>query len=215
MKVRLLILLAIFAVAGFATIFKPAGAADKDEAWLQHQLPLLIPGYAMKQSDSNPLESYRMDAETYKLLQPYGIVARVFSKGGSAIDTVVIAGHSPDNFHDPTWCLPGQGWKLSDPKRALIHTKTRGDVPIEYLSATNRNGQTMLVAYTFHEPAGFQPSIGRLTVAMWKDEFVTGKKQIGAFYRFLSEDPSMTLSDLTTFAGQYLDAANETSHGVF
>ena len=217
MRTRLFILLAVLAVAGIAS-FNRHGNSDTgmNEAWLQKELPSQMAGYTMQKSDSNPQESYHMDDETYKKLKPIGIVARVFDQHGShAIDTVVIAGDSPDNFHDPTWCLPGQGWKLQDRKDTIIHTKTRGDVPFSYFSATNGNGDNLLVAYTFKAGGGYHATITKLTVDMWFKEFFSGQKQVGAFYRFLTLDPGMTLDSLTKFAAEYLDQAKDTSNGLF
>lgn len=216
MRTRLIILLAVLAVAGIAS-FNRHGNSDTgmNEVWLEKQLPLELPGYRMRASDSDPMQSYKMDDETYKKLKPIGIVARVFEKGSSAIDTVVIAGDSPDNFHDPTWCLPGQGWKLQDRKDTVVHTKTRGDVPFSYFSATNANGDNLLVAYTFKAGGGYHATITKLTFDMWLKEFVTGQKQVGAFYRFLTLDPGMTLDGLTKFAADYLDQTKDTSKGLF
>ena len=216
MRQRLIILLAILAVAGFAS-FNRHGKSDTgmNEAWLAKALPMEIPGFKMHASDSNPMESYHMDAETYNKLKPIGIVARVFEEGNRSIDTVVIAGDSPDNFHDPTWCLPGQGWKLEDRKDTVVHTKTRGDMPFSYFSATNANGDKLLVAYTFKAAGGYHATITRLTLDMWWKEFVSGQKQVGAFYRFLTQNPDTNLDGLTKFAADYLDQAKETSNGVF
>ncbi len=216
MRTRLIILVAVLALAGFASLARH-GKLDTtmNEAWVAKALPLEVPGYKMRASDANPMESYHMDDETYKKLKPYGIVARIFEQGNKAIDTVVIAGDSPDNFHDPTWCLPGQGWKLDDRKDMVVHTQSRGDVPFSYFSATNASGDKLLVAYTFKAGGGYHATITKLTLDMWSKEFFSGQKQVGAFYRFLTLDSNTSLDGLTKFAADYLDKAKNTSGGVF
>ena len=159
-------------------------------------------------------ESYHMDADTYDKLDPAGIVARVFQGGEEKYDTVVIAGDNPNNFHDPTWCLPGQGWELGSRQETSIETKAHGTVPVSYFEAKNGN-QKMLVMYTYRGPLSFHSGINKLGMDFLTSDFLQKKDRLGVFYRFLSMGESTSVEATKRFAVDYLDSANKISKGIF
>jgi hypothetical protein len=214
MKTKIAVLTVVLLLVGALTAFAPrAKGVTKSEEWLIERLPNEIPGFTMVQGNGNPKVSYTMGQETYDKLKPMGIVARVFENTDRRIDTVAIVGESPDNFHDPTWCLPGQGWVLEPRKETVVETKTRGVVPISYFGAKG-NGRQMIVAYTFKGPSAFTDSITKLTLDMWGKEFIQGRPQPGVFYRFLALDERTNLDDLKVFIANYLDKAGERGENV-
>ena len=214
MKKRLFALLALLGVAGALTAFVPrARSLGHDEAWLEAHTPKEMPGYSMLASANDPAVSYRMDDETYKKLQPLGIAARVFQSPKQKIDTVVISGDSADNFHDPTWCLPGQGWEIGDRKTVTLHSDKLGSVNVSYFEA-KQNDNKMIVAYTFAGPSGYRDSITKLTLDMWKQQFLSGKAPIGAFYRFLMTEGNPTIESMEPFMVSYLERSHQDTGGL-
>ena len=214
MKKRVVLLILGVAAVGLATNFLPRRRyADLSESWLVSHTATRIPGYQMVPGSDGTAVSYRMDKDTYAKLKPIGIAARVFQNPKNKIDTVVIAGDSPDNFHDPTWCLPGQGWVIGPRQTKTVHSEGLGDVKLSYFEA-KQNNRSMLVAYTFHSPAGYDDSITRLTLNMWKKEFFSGKRPLGAFYRFLPTEGDMTIDQLSPFILSYLARTRQESGGL-
>lgn len=214
MKTRVVILVLGVAAVGIATNFLPRHHyTTLNEDWLVSHTASEVVGYKMLPGIDGKNVSYRMDKETYTKLKPIGIAARVFQGDKNKIDTVVIAGDSPDNFHDPTWCLPGQGWIIGPRLTKIVHSDDLGDVKLSYFEAKQAD-RSMLVAYTFHSPAGYDNSITRLTLNMWKKEFLSGKRPLGSFYRFLPTEGEMTIDQLSPFILNYLERTRLVSGGL-
>ena len=56
-----------------------------------------------------------------------------------ANDCVLIAGNSKDNFHDPHVCFSAQGWDITKDEQQVVHTKTRGDIPVSVVQISGQN----------------------------------------------------------------------------
>jgi hypothetical protein len=90
----------LFAAAGVALLFvRPKDYAGKTEQWMETAIPRELPGYALLDSS---IGGAKMDANTYSILQPFGIVVRQYQDTtGRNFDFTVIAGNTRKSFHDP------------------------------------------------------------------------------------------------------------------
>jgi hypothetical protein len=177
----------VLAVCGLATAFRSqvTGYHRPTEAWLERQIPATIGGLTFIPSAENPMQSYRMDAQTYKALDPIGIVCRTYTNGRDNYDVVVIMGDDPNTFHDQTWCFRGQGWTIRNDQTVQLHTRTYGDIPARLISLEGANGPATMV-FTFRGPSGrFFGTFG----AMWRDfllsDITGGKAPTASFIRIL------------------------------
>jgi len=214
MRTRIFAFAAILIAAGIATnVMARKVPQEFNEQAMEQLLPTTVANVSYQPGTEEGV-SYRMDKATYEKLHPYGIVARVFPYKNVRYDTVVIAGGSPDNFHDPTWCLPGQGWTLGTRQETTVVTDQGKTIPVSYFTATSNDGREMTVMYTFRGPGGYHAGITPLTLDMWTHDFFEAKSHTGAFYRFLNMDGKPSLDQVKEFVAKYLDAANETSKGL-
>src|SRR5262249_34459561 len=133
--------------------------SNKDEKWMEARAPEKIGDAPFFKSSQNPAQSYRMNDITYKMLAPYGIVARQYTtKDGKVFDVVLIASESRASFHDPRICFSGSGWTISDQHTVDVPTKTRGVVPVMIVSMENGEKRNQLAAFFYRGPSGFQAS---------------------------------------------------------
>ena len=107
----------------------------------------------------NPAQSYRMNDITYKMLAPFGIVARQYTtRDGKVFDVVLIASESRASFHDPRICFSGSGWTIADQRTAEVQTRTRGTVPVMIVTMENGQKRDQMAAFFYRGPSGFQAS---------------------------------------------------------
>jgi hypothetical protein len=222
LKKRALVAVAVLLVAGTAIAFSKRSSGDKKtEEWMLDHVPMTFGKYTAQSSAENPKYSYKMDEVTYKTLQPYGIVARVFVHEDTKeeYDAVVIASESKDSFHDPRVCFSAQGWSLSNQWIEVVDTKTRGKVPVTLvvMDGAERN---RVAAFLYKGPGNkFYGNTQRLKVAMFFEQMKGGKHIEGVFYRFIPTNLDPNDKDQTTkvkrFIAEFVDAVNETSGGYF
>jgi hypothetical protein len=211
----------LLAGATAIAVMKKAAGEPKDEAWMQAHLPKQFGSYRMHASADSREYSYKLDEVTYRTLEPYGIVARIFesSQTGESYDAVVIASRSKDSFHDPRVCFSAQGWAISNQWIETVQTKTRGAVPITLVVMDGPDGRNKLAAFIYKGQGNFYANTQRLKFAMVVETLFGGSDLDGAFYRFIPMNLSETDPDRTTklkrFIIEYLDAANEASGGYF
>jgi len=104
-KVAAAVLAGLLIAVGVATNFTPRRVTERrTETWMEQKLPRQFDDYTF-QGGTNPEQSYKMDPLTYSVLNPYGIVCRVFSNGREQYDTVFIHSDNSDSFHDPLVCF--------------------------------------------------------------------------------------------------------------
>ncbi|MBS1706985.1 MAG: exosortase-associated EpsI family protein [Armatimonadetes bacterium] len=160
--------------------------------------------------------TYKMDPTTYQVLQPFGIVARVFTDGTNTYDAVVIASQSRASFHDPQVCFSAQRWVITAYSPITVHTKTRGDVPVMRVLMSNETDKNRLAAFCYRGPSGkFYASTQGLKIGMFLDQFMGKDKIYGVFYRFMVNSPNTTEDEFKKFIGDYLDAAKASSNDYF
>ena len=218
LKKRAFIFAGIMLVAGAVNLATSARAErlDRSEQWMEERTPQKIGDMTFLKSDSNPAQSYKMDESTYRVLAPFGIVARVYTgNSGEGYDVVVIASESRASFHDPRICFSASGWTISDQHQADVQTKTRGTVPVTVVRMDGRNHKGQLAAYFYRGPSGFNASTVSVKLDMfWKRLF--GSKDVeGVFYRVIPQNEYITEEQMKKFIGEYLEASKASSDGYF
>ncbi len=189
--------------------------ADRSEKWLESQAPAMVSGVRFESSSTNPSQSFEMDAKTYELLQPYGIVSRVYHLDGQSFEVVLIASRSKQSFHDPRVCFSGQGWELEGQTIARIPTKTRGEVQVTMAKLDGPAAQNRLAAYTYKGPSGFSATTIGLQKQLFLEQIKGNADPEGVFYRFIALNDDADVATFREFIGNYLDEAKQSSNGFF
>ncbi len=212
---RCIVLAVLLLAFGTLARLQPTRTAPwRTERWMEDALPTEIPGFRMDLSAEKPRQSYDAGERQYKMLLPYGIVCRVFRKGETGIDTVVIAGNDRDTFHDPYFCLPGQDWKITSSHEGVIQTKTRGTVPVSSIALEHPQFGKRRAIFCYRGPTKYHPTQNSLYLDWFTTELKLGKPPEGAFFRFMSVSDDVQEKDLLEFAAVYLDAATAMNGGV-
>jgi hypothetical protein len=222
LKKRAVVAVVVLLAAGFAVAFTKRSVGEpKTEEWMLEQLPMAFDKYTASGSSENPLYTYKMDEVTYGTLDPYGIVARVYTHDETReeYDAVVIASRSKDSFHDPRVCFSAQGWAIANQWVEMVETETRGTVPVTLVLMDGPDDRNKIAAFLYKGPGGFYGSTQRLKVAMFLEQMKGGDDLDGAFYRFIPlnlapDDPDQT-TKLKRFVAAFVDAANQASDGYF
>lgn len=207
---RFVLVTGLFAALGAGIALRPVAKPYKiDEGWLERQYPTNLGPYATvpDPDDGSTMHSYRMDDVTYKTLKPYGIVGRVLTDGKQAYDVVTLAGDSPESFHNPLQCFAAQEWTVKEPRQITIQTKSRGEVHATIAEATRSGGSPQYALYTYESPLGMCANPPDLGKDLLKATLMSGKVQIGTFFRFMSRTPNISENQMIDFARQYLDAS--------
>ena len=167
---------------GFITFAAVRKVEGKAETWLEQQAPDLVDGYSFLRGNGLNEQTYKMDKETYRVLEPYGIVSRVYQKQGKNVDVVLIASNNKVSFHDPRICFSAQGWTLEDPRVVSVETTSRGAIPVSFTKLVGREYQQgkRLAAFFYKGPDGFHANTSRLQLSLLLVD-VTGEKTGGQF----------------------------------
>ncbi len=216
LKVRAYTLAAGFGLWGLVILATPAlHYAPKTEAWMEDHSPINFNGWMMRPGDAGSKVTYRMDAQTYDWLHPYGIVARIYDKGPQSYDVVLIASAQRQSFHDPRLCFTAQGWNLKNDKSAKVTTETRGTIPVSVVTVQKNDGDPNNAVFFYRGPKGFYSTTANLKWAMFWERFRGGNDVDGVFYRFIPLYPNAKTEDTFKFASEFLAAAQKTSNGYF
>lgn len=187
---------------------RPKAAAGRTEAWMEKTAPSVV-------GDYKTISTYKMEPSTYKELQPYGIVCRIFSNGTKSYDVTILASNRKTSFHDPRVCFPAQGWQFETQKKVPVATKTRGVIPVSVISMEGQDGSEQIAAYFYKGRNGFYATPQALSWAMFLDQFAGRSDNEGVFYRFMPQNANTTEQELTKFISSYVDTAYNTSGGFF
>lgn len=212
---RIRIFTIIMLVAGVAFYLLPKRSkSDMTEAKMETMAPAKVAGYTYMPSPENPKQSYKMDARTYRLLSPFGIVSRVYESGLERYDVVLIAGNDKENFHDPRICFRGQGWEIIDEDAIMIDT-ARGQIPASLVRIRKPDTSPTFAVFFYKGPKGFYRKTSDLGLAMILGP-LTGKFETDAvFYRFMPMFPAATEEGMKKFIAEYMDAAGKSSNNYF
>lgn len=211
---KLGILAVAFMGTGMALNFAPrAKQVDRTEPEVAAMLPERV-GKFFADLPQGEYCSYKMDQSNYDILKPWGIVARLFHSGTERYDVVVIASRNKDSFHDPQVCLTAQGWNLTNEQLDVIHTKTRGDVPITRFDMEQR-GEKKTAMYFLKTTQGYYGSMKKLKFDMFTYKIKhMGTDDEGAFIRIIPHG-SGDVETMKKFAAAWIDTAAETSKGYY
>lgn len=213
-KKRILFVSSIFLAFGVAAMVMPKAKAPwRTEAWMEQNLPMKVGEYDMIPSAENPMCSYKMPQTSYDALNPYGIVARVFTNDKFKFDTVVVAANDRISLHDPKDCFPGQNWVITWEKKIPLQTKSRVPVNAVAIGLKGERGERIAL-YTYRGPSGTY----NVRNDMFWDWFMTelkGVKPEGALMRVMTLDEHTELNELVDFATKWFDAAYVESGKVY
>ena len=158
--------------------------------------------------------SYKMEQVNYDVLQPWGIVPRIFVSGDEKYEVVVIASRKKESFHDPQVCLTAQGWNLSNQRVDTVQTKTRGMVPVTLFDMA-KNGDHRTAMYFLKTTQGYYAEFGKVKWDMFKYKFLhAGKDDEGAFVRILPNG-IRDVDKMKAFAANWIDEATKTSKNYY
>jgi hypothetical protein len=212
---RVIALSGFFAVAGGVFLALPSKAESiVTEQWMKEHAPATVADYRFETSGEDALISYKADKQTYEMLNPFGIVSRIYYNMGQKYDVVLIAGNDKENFHDPHVCFSAQGWTFTEDTVIQVPTKTRGTISATFAKIENRGKQT-LALFFYRGPKGFYPSTPNLGMAMLIGPLMGDFKTDAVFYRFMPQFEGATKEDIVKFAGDFMDAAGKTSDNYF
>lgn len=210
-KARTWAVAGLFALAGVAAVAAPKAARTgvKTEAWLESVAPVKVGDYKI-------VDTYKMQPSTYKELEPFGIVSRIYGTSAQSYDVVLLASDKKTSFHDPRVCFPAQGWSFDDQRVVGIPTKTRGTVPATIISMQDPQDKTMhYAAFFYRDHKGFYSTPQALSWSMFKDQFAGRTDTQGVFYRFMPETGNGSEEELKKFISSFVDEANRSSGGYY
>ncbi len=212
----------IMALLGVAIVAIPRPVlATKTEDEIETLTPNMVNKMNwIKQTDEDPGQSYKMTAQSYEVLKPFGIVCRIFKDQGDTYEAVVIASNSKDSFHDPRVCFSAQGWTIEKFMPTDIPTKERGVIPATIIEVTSAETRKQLAAFIYKGPGNrFYAKTNDLKYAFLFEEIKGGTDLNGVFFRFMPKFENATLSaeeqkaKLVTFISEFMDESNRTSKG--
>ena len=211
MIVRSLLVAGLFAALGAGVILRGTDRPyNVDEAWLEGQYPTSVGTYTMvpDPDDRSAGHTYKSDKVTYDtLMHPYGIVSRVLTDGQRQFDVTLIAGDKEQNFHNPLQCFGAQGWTQHWSKPITIPTKSRGDVNATLVQEQFQDKPPVYALYTYEGPRSSSPTNFGLTRDMFIAGLMTGRVQVGTFFRFMNQTPNVSEDQMVRFAHDYLEAS--------
>ena len=211
---RLGILCAIVLTAGATLTFaaKPK-QVERTEVEVAAMLPDKVNHYTAEIAKGQYC-TYKLDQSNYDILQPWGIVARVFVDGASSYEVVAIASRKKESFHDPQTCLTAQGWLLSNQRVSTVTTKTRGIVPIT-LFEMDKGSEHLTSMYFLKTTQGYFAEFSAVKWAMFKYKALhIGKDDEGAFIRIIPKGQSSE-EKMKQFAAEWIDEATVTSKNYY
>jgi hypothetical protein len=219
LNLKLIIVGVVFAAAG-ATLVLPVNpdANAKSEQELASLVPTSFGEYEYIPGDEKTPKglTYKMDKRTYDLLQPHGIVSRVYKdKQNLMYDAVIIVGTNKRSFHDPRVCFGSQGWQITGERNKEIDTKHFGKISVAVVSIRKDSDKREAV-YFYHSPSGFVSTTRGLALDMMMMPFKGKSDLTSVFYRFMpSGEANLTEEQLFKFISEYVDASHEFSNGYF
>lgn len=217
LNLRIVGLSVVLAATGLLYGLKPVVAhpEGRNEQWMESIAPGEVDGYAFIPSAENAEQSLKMDARSYELLKPYGMVTRIYPWKGYRVEVLLIASSAKESFHDPRVCFTGQGWQLKNQWVERVQTRSRGAVDLTFARMDGPNAADRVTAFGYRGPKGFSATTLGLMRQMFVDQLRGQSQPEGVFYRFIGHDDRMPMEDFKGFIASYLDQANRTSKGFF
>ena len=187
----------------------------KDETFMIAKAPTQIGAFKFVQGQTKPGCSYDVDERTYELLQPFGVVGRVYTDGVKGYDVMLISGNDKNCFHDNRVCFSGQGFSITKQSDESVETP-RGTIPITLLELEHKERGRMMAAMFFKGPHGKWYALpANLTFAMFLEQVKLGSDLNSTFYRIIPTHANPSKEDLKQFIRDYVVAAEKSSEGFF
>ena len=214
MLLRIKVAIVLFVIGGVIAMFVPkVEYVSRTEEWMEEQIPKELPGYRF-------VQTVKMNDQTYKILQPFGIVGRQFQgPDGRYYEFLVIAGNSRVSFHDPQVCFSAQGWIFKDVWTRDVNVPVVGDkVPATILNL-ERSGGKAVAMYFYRTPYTLRGSGFMMPVDMTFAK-LSGRPSVdGQFFRFLlspsSNDLEKDIAALEHFADAMLKEVSKAPEGDY
>jgi hypothetical protein len=208
---------ALLAAGMFIQLTPAVTLTSRTEEFMEQKAPLQVGDYKFVPDPmrEKPNQSYVISPETYETLKPFGIVARVYTRGSEAYEVLLIASNDKNSFHDQRVCFSAQGYTLTSETTETMQTK-RGPVSFTLVKMTGKERGDQLAAYFYKGPHNrFYAAPGQLTWAMFVEQFLSGTDLECVFYRFIPMRAETTKEELMRFMGSYLEEAEKSSEGYF
>lgn len=225
LKFRVFVLGACLLVAGGAIQAMPRpDLHSKDATFMEEKAPRAVGKFKYERNPNaeSPLKkgefhdcSYMVDKNTYDLLQPFGVVGRIYSDGSKAYDVLLISGNDKNCFHDNRVCFSGQGFTITKQSDEILDTP-RGDIPITFLELQHKINGKMMAAMFYKGPKNkWYPLPAPLTLAMFFEQLKLSTDLDSTFYRIIPQHPNPDKEEFKQFIRDYVVAAEKSSGGFF
>ena len=213
---RLYILGAILLVSGAGIhLLQPPESDIKTEAWMMDKTPLRVSEYLFVPGSENPKYSYKMDKRTYELLNPDGILARVYKSDYKRFDVVLIMGRNQANFHDPRVCFQGQGWEFKKLEKSKVNLGNNETIPITLTDMKSKLVDRKLAAFFYKSGKKYFANTQEFKVGLMVDKLLSYSNSEGTFFRFIPVHEGASEEELKQFIAEYILAARKSSKGYF
>ncbi len=216
LKLRTIGIGAFLLVAGVAIQAMPRPKMDaKDEKFMAANAPTQVGTFKFEPVSDLPGKSYDVDERTYELLQPFGVIGRVYRDGPKEYDVLLISGNDKNCFHDNRVCFQGQGFDIVGQETEQVET-TRGTIPVTMLTLHHRVQGRMMAAMFYKGPhEKWFPLPAPLTWAMFVEQVKLGSDLNSTFYRIMPRHQNPDKQEFIQFIKEYVAEAKKTSNGFF
>lgn len=187
----------------------------KDEKFMAQAAPTQVGKFKFVENPDLPGKSYDVDERTYELLQPFGVIGRIYSDGDKGYDVLLISGNDKNCFHDNRVCFQGQGFTIVGQETEVVDT-ARGKIPVTMLTLDHRENGRMMAAMFYKGPHNKWFALPQpLTWAMFLEQVKLGSDLNSTFYRIIPRHPNPKREELIQFIKDYVIEAEKTSQGFF
>jgi hypothetical protein len=199
---------------GIQAMPKPSLHA-KDEKFMSDMAPTQVGVFKFQASPEKPGKSYDVDERTYELLQPFGVIGRIYADRDKAYDVLLISGNDKNCFHDNRVCFQGQGFTIVGQETESIET-SRGTIPVTMLTVDHKEKGRMMAAMFYKGPQNKWFALPQpLTWAMFVEQVKLGSDLNSTFYRVIPMHPNPDKKEFVQFIKDYVAEAAKTSNGFF
>lgn len=187
----------------------------KDEAFMEKAAPAVVGDFRFTPSQENPMCSYKVDENTYTVLNPFGAVGRIYSHEAESYDVLLISGNDKNSFHDNRICFQAQGYTIIGESQEIVSTE-RGDIPVTIVEV-NHDVRGKIVAAMFYKGPRdkWYPTNYNLTWAMFMEQLRMGDNLDSTFFRVIPLHSNPDKKLLLEFIKKYVVAAQKSSSGFF
>lgn len=160
-----------------------------------HKIPMDIDGWVGSEG--------RFDEQTYKLLPSCSLLVRYYEhQDYPTVDLAIVYGTDLGDFHQPEYCLQGQGLAIIDKKKVTITTK-EGSFPAVGLITESDAGRRAFV-FWFGGSGNTSTFLGNFKIRLFLDRLRIRKIRPSAMIR-LSTEVTDTDQDATDRLAKFIE----------